>query len=92
MSEIHPQSYFPSDMVVETRVGDESVIMHLEKGVYYGLDPLGTRIWEQIKAGVLVDDICSSIAHDFDVSIETVRDDVQSLLADLLNETIIRHA
>lgn len=79
----------PSDLAVESRVGEETVLLHLESGTYYGLDPLGTRIWEQIKQGVAIMDICTSIVHDFDMPIETVREDVRAFLADLLSQGIL---
>jgi hypothetical protein len=34
-----------ADHQVSSQLGDETVILHLEDGVYYGLDPVGTSIW-----------------------------------------------
>lgn len=31
--------------VLARRVGEEIVILNLESGVYFGLDPVGARIW-----------------------------------------------
>ncbi len=41
----------PSPDAVESAVGDETVILHLVNGTYYGLDPVGTRIWRMIGDG-----------------------------------------
>ena len=32
-------------------VGEETVILHLESGIYFGLDPVGARAWQLIQAG-----------------------------------------
>ena len=34
--------------VVATDLGDEAAILNLKDGVYYGLDPVGARVWSLI--------------------------------------------
>ena len=41
----------PED-VVHRMVGDEAVLLQLDSGVYYGLDPVGSRIWELLEGEV----------------------------------------
>ena len=36
--------------VLATEVGGEMVMMDVEKGVYFGLDPIGTDIWKRLEA------------------------------------------
>ena len=35
-----------ADGVVYKRVGDETILLDFDAGVYYGLDSVGARIWE----------------------------------------------
>jgi hypothetical protein len=34
---------------MESRLGEETVILHLGSGVYFGLDAVGTLVWEAIR-------------------------------------------
>jgi hypothetical protein len=80
----------PSDHAIESRVGEETVILHLENGTYYGLDPVGTRIWALIKDGLDGAAICARLESEFDVSPEVLRADVARFLDDLLAQNLLR--
>ena len=41
-----------SEQVVTRRVGDETVLLNLESGIYFGLDPVGSRFFELLVAFV----------------------------------------
>lgn len=92
MTDILSRRLMPAEAAVDSRVGDEAVILNLESGTYFGLDPLGTRIWEQIKDGLLGNDICTVIAQEFDVSVEMVSDDARAFLAEMINQGILIEA
>ena len=32
-----------------SNLGDEAVLLSLTDGVYYGLDPVGTRVWDLVQ-------------------------------------------
>ena len=35
-----------NDDIIFSDMGEETVMMSIDKGEYYGLDPVGRRIWE----------------------------------------------
>lgn len=75
-----------------TNVGDEVVILHLESGKYFGLDPVGTRIWDLLSEETTLAAICEQLQQEFDVMPEVLRADVRALLGSLLEHDIIRPA
>lgn len=89
MNDILTCRLMPADTAVDSRVGDEAVILNLESGTYFGLDPLGTRIWEQIKEGLVANDICAVIAEEFGVPIEMVNGDARAFLLDMVSHGIL---
>lgn len=89
MTDIMAASLSPSPDAVESAVGDETVILHLKSGVYFGLDPVGTRIWAMIKDGLATADICKRLADEFDVSQEVVEADARQFLSDLKANDIL---
>lgn len=68
----------------------EMVLLNLATGVYFGLDPVGTRIWQLLDGGGSVDEIVDAITVEYDVDAATCRADlarfVQTLRANGLVE------
>lgn len=83
MSEHSGKHLAPSSDAIASAVGDETVILQLKNGAYFGLDAVGTRIWELLKEGIGPADICVRMADEFDVAPEVLEADVQRLLGEL---------
>lgn len=92
MSDILQQQWAPSGDAVESRVGDETVILHLKNGAYYGLDAVGTRIWGLLKDGLPPAAICGRIAGEYDVAPAVAEADARRFLEDLRANDIIEPA
>jgi len=67
----------------------EAVILHLESGQYYGLDPIGTRIWELIADHSRPRDIAAVLVGEYDVSPRQLEADLLDLLARLAERSLI---
>ncbi len=74
---------------VSSKLGDEVVILNLRNGVYYGLDPIGTRIWELIQEPRSVRQVCQVLLEEYDVSFEQCAEDVLALMRDLQTQGLI---
>ena len=57
----------------------ELVILNLNAGVYYGLDLIGTRIWNLAKEGRNVGQIEQAILSEYDVEPDRCRRDLYQL-------------
>ena len=69
--------------VLTTEVEGELVMMDVEKGVYFGLDAIGTDIWKRLEAPVAVADLAAGLVRDYDAEPETIERDVLALLTDM---------
>ena len=78
-----------SPHAVATHVGDETVILHLESGTYFGLDPVGARIWQLLGEGKALDAICEVLLNEYDVAREDLQRDTMDLVEDLLARDLI---
>ena len=54
--------------VRETASEDGAVLLDIEQGICFSLNPVGLRIWELLKKKYSVDQIVDSLAQDFPVS------------------------
>ena len=67
----------------------EMVLLNLATGVYFGLDPVGTRIWALIDAGRTVEQIVSAITAEYDVDAAVCRADLERFLATLRDNDLV---
>ena len=78
-----------SPQAVARQVGDETVILHLGSGTYFGLDPVGARIWQLMGEGKTLAEICQVMLDEYDVSREDLKRDTMILIQDLLARDLI---
>lgn len=89
MNDILSSHLVPSSQTIESRVGDETVLLHLENGTYYGLDAVGTLIWEMLKEGITLTAVCEAIAKEYGVAGAAVEADTRHFLGDLKAQNIL---
>lgn len=65
------------------QVGDETVILDLASGNYFGLDAVGARIWQLIGEGRTLDQVCEVVVAEYDVSRDVAERDLLSLVEEL---------
>ena len=53
-----------------TDIDGDKVMMDLEKGQYFALNSVGSRIWEEIKSPVKVSDVVNTLLSEYDVDRE----------------------
>jgi hypothetical protein len=56
-----------SEQQVSAQLGPETMILHLADGIYYGLDEVGTTIWNLIHEPRTVAEIRDRICEEYDV-------------------------
>lgn len=81
----------PRPSVVFCEVEDGAVLLHVEDEIYFSLSHVAARIWRLLPpASASVNELCATLGAEFpDVPPEVIRDDVQALLADLLESRLV---
>ena len=77
---------------VANAVGGETVILHLGNGNYYGLDTIGTVLWEGLKLGKLPSEVCDEIVSEYDVERSQVEGDITKFLTELEENDLVEAA
>ena len=65
------------------------MLLDLEAGVYYGLDPVGARAWELLATGATVSEVVATMLDEFEVSESTLSEDLRMLVADLEEKKLV---
>lgn len=74
---------------VSCDLAGEAAILNIKSGVYYGLDPVGARIWSLMQEPRAVVEIRNVITDEYDVEPDRCASDLASLLDKLLAEGLI---
>jgi hypothetical protein len=71
-------------VVYQTLAGEEgAVLLNLDTGVYFGLNPVGARVWELLETPRSEAEVQASIAEEFEVDPDVALRDVREFLASL---------
>jgi len=90
-----PTDHFPvarvrhADRVVSQTLAGEAVVLDLKSERYYGLNPLGTRIWRLIGELGDVDRILEALVAEYDAPADVIAADLHELLAQLVRDGLV---
>ena len=76
--------------VRETASEDGAVLLDIEQGICFSLNPVGLKIWELLKKRYSVDQIADALAQDFAVPRSQLLSDVAEFLQALEAKRLIR--
>ena len=69
--------------VLFQQLQDEGVLLNLDSGQYFGLDGIGTRIWNLLATGKSLPEIASTIVSEYEVGRTQCEADLLKLIGDL---------
>ncbi|MBL0351635.1 MAG: PqqD family protein [Dechloromonas sp.] len=75
--------------VMAREVGEEIVILDLAGGSYFGLDPVGARIWELMGEGRTLAEISATMLEEYEVTAEQLQGDVIKLAGELAERGLV---
>jgi Coenzyme PQQ synthesis protein D (PqqD) len=78
----------PSHTLVNI-LGGESVLLSLKSQHYYGLDEVGTRMWNVVTSSPSVVAACETLLEEYEVEPETLRQDLYDLLGKLAEQGLV---
>ncbi len=78
-----------SSEVLTQEVGGETVILDLKSESYFGLDEIGTRIWQLLQEQENIQTIIATMLNEYDVKEEQLEKDIQNLLTQLNKAGIV---
>lgn len=75
--------------VMVRQVGDESVMLDLASGTYFGLDAIGARVWQLLVEGRTLAETCDAMLEEYEVSREELERDVADLVEQLAAQGLL---
>jgi hypothetical protein len=71
------------------QVDDETVLLDLATGTYFGLDPVGGRAWSLLGSGKCLAEVCDVLIEEFEVTRDVLERDVVALVEQLLERKLV---
>lgn len=87
-----PASLSLSPDVMARQVGQETVLLHLASGNYYGLDEVGARAWQLFVQGLAPAQACEQLLAEYEVPRERLEADLQRLIDELAAQGLVHAA
>ena len=76
--------YIRNTKTISGRLHDELVMMDVDQGKYFSLNPVATRIWDLLERSYTIDELCRLLVEEYDVSPEQCLTEVQEHLAEMV--------
>jgi hypothetical protein len=70
-------------------LGTDFVLVDLKQGTYFGLNPVGARMWALMSEGCSLGEVCATVANEYGVEPERVQGDLEALLESLIDAGLI---
>jgi predicted transcriptional regulator len=79
----------PSPEVLVQELDGEAVLLNLESERYFGLDDVGTRVWQHLLEHRRLERVCEEMQKEYDVDESRLREDVLQLVEALIEAGIV---
>lgn len=84
--------YVRNPDIIAADMDGDTVMMSIERGEYFGLSGVGSRVWELLAEPVALPAIARAICAEYEVDEPTCKADMQAFLADLQQQGLINAA
>ena len=81
----------PAHVVLQDVEG-ESVLLDLDRELYFGLDEVGTRMWAVLTAAASIQEAYEALLAEYDVAADVLQEDLQELIGQLADNGLLELA
>ena len=89
MTELKKKKLKISPEVHSQEVGDETVLLDLQSESYFGLDEVGTRIWQLLQENGDIESVFQTILSEYDVDAAQLQKDLDDLVEKLVEAGLV---
>lgn len=75
--------------MVAVDLDDETIVLHLENGVYFGLQNVSARIWTLLQRPIRIAEIERTLLQEYDVAPDRCHEEVFKLVTELIERELV---
>ena len=76
--------------LVSSELDDYTMLMSIEAGKFYSINPLGSQIWQLLERPTALRDVCASLQSEYDVTPEQCGAETVAFVNRLLGQGLVR--
>jgi hypothetical protein len=76
--------YKRNSKTISGRLHEEMIMMDIDQGKYFSLNPVATRIWDFLEHEMDVEELCGKLMEEYEVRPEQCREEVIGYLGDMI--------
>jgi hypothetical protein len=84
-----PEAYAVNPRALSRQIDGEAVVLDVDAGEYYGLNTVGTRIWQLLTENRTLATILDCIVDEFDIAPGTADGDLHTFVEELVSHGLI---
>jgi hypothetical protein len=81
---------FRSNDLIATNLDDETVLMNIEAGSYYGLEGSARAIWERLETPISFAELVAAMMKEYRVAVADCTSELQIFLGEMEREGLLR--
>jgi hypothetical protein len=85
-----PEKISVPDGVLVQRIDDETVLLDLDAGCYFGLDSVATDMWEALASSDSTQAARQALLDSYEVDAERLDEDLAEFVAELLSRGLLK--
>ncbi|MHB1389865.1 MAG: PqqD family protein [Thermoleophilia bacterium] len=78
------------DEVLFTSMGEDAVLLHVQRGDYYSLNKVGARLWVLADGRKCIRELAGEITKEFEITQEEAERDIIELADQLAKEGLVK--
>ena len=82
--------YIRNKEIIQSKIGDEVVMLDMDSGYYFGLNSVASDIWALMENEIAFDLLIDTLMAKFEVDRSVCESDTQELIDQMLVKKIIR--
>lgn len=82
--------FIQNKKISQSKIRDEVVMMDIDSGFYFGINGVGSVIWQHLSTAISLEDLVSNLMEEFNVDKQTCESDTMEFINNLLEKKIIR--
>lgn len=85
------QRFTRNSDTISGKLEEELVMMDVDKGMYFSLNPIATRIWEMLEKSLTVDELVALLMEEYEIDQAQCTADVEEYLKEMEKLGLILH-
>jgi hypothetical protein len=82
--------YIQNKKIIQSKIGDEVVMLDIDSGFYFGLNTVASVIWSNLEEEISFHELIDKLLAIYKIDRQTCEEETKVLLSQLLEKEIIK--